>query len=869
MEYVIFRSNPLTGQDVDKMRIERLLLMAVDGGLAGCILIVPLVMGGRIALGQLVLVVLSFLAAVCWCLRQSLVREARWVRSPAEVLLFLTLAFVIFQLIHLPAALVGTLSPCLGEILPLCGGAGAKACSLGAWDKLSLNPGAGREGFVVLTAFALLFLTALQRMRHIEDIERILRCIAITTVGLAVFALLQYLTSNGKYFWFYEHPFAHTREQVLGSFTNRNHFAQFMALGLGPTIWWSLGALRGDGRRNPVDIGIRFTGLALVVFAGLLSLSRGGALSMFVAVAVCLLILRHGALVGRKTMIALAGSSLLVAACLGIYGSDLLESRIEHSMSVEGVDGGWNRVALWKTNFSAACDFPLAGSGLGSHVEVFPMYHVDGRTMQNLEYSHAENGYAQVAMEGGATGLLLALSAVGLCVYWCIRPLMLEVPPRSLLCLAAVSGGLAANLVHSLVDFVWYIPGCMVGVVLMSASACRLWQSTRERESETAGSLRISRFAWVASAVCLLGLGCFMIQDQMRSLYAQRHWHRFLALKRGQHPPDKTPNREVLESMAAELSSAVQWRPDHARAQCRLAGIHLSLFESRSESEVCQMGVHQVREAALASRFESSDALKDWLSRAFGDRSEHLFLAWTHARRAIGQCPLQAEAYLYLAELCFLEGRDSPGKDAYLAQALKVRPLDASVAYEVGLEALLDGDVQRACAHWKTSFRYSRAYQQRLLELLSARVPAAFIIETFNPDEKALELTAKEYRRANRPEEYKFVLARCTTVYERRARVSQGNQAAGLWLKAASAHQALGDSQQRLRCLQNAAEADPNCYAARYTLGRCHFALQDYNEAGKHLKWCLRRRPYDAALRAEAESAVNNRLRLTSCNLGK
>ena len=560
---------------------------------------------------------------------------------------------------------------------------------------------------------------------------------------------------------------------------------------------------------------------------------------------------------------------MLVAACLCIYGSDQLESRIEQSMSVEGIDGGWKRVALWKTNISAACDFPMAGSGLGSHVEVFPMYHGDGRSIQNLEYSHAENGYAQVAMEGGAPGLLLALTAVGLCVYWCIRPLLLNVSQRSLLCLAAVSAGLTANFFHALVDFVWYVPGCMVVAVLMSASACRLWQLVRERESETARSLRIPRLAWIASAVCLLVLGCFMIQDQVRSLNAQRHWHRFLALKRGQHPLDQTPNREVLESMAAELSAAVRWRPDHARAHCRLAGVHLNLFESQSENEVCQMSVRQVREAALASRFKSSDALKDWLSRAFGNRSEHLLLAWIHARRAIQECPLQAEAYLYLAELCFLEGQDSPGKDAYLAQALKVRPLDASVAYEVGLEALLDGDIQRACMNWKTSFRYSRDYQQRLLELLSTRVSAAFIIDTFQPDEKALELIAKEYRRVKRPEEYKSVLTRCTTVYEQSARASQGNEAARIWLKAASAHQALGDSQKRLQCLQNAVEADPNCYAARFTLGRCHFALQDYTEAGKHLKWCLRQRPYDAALRAEVESAVNGRLRLTSCNLGK
>ena len=51
-------------------RVGALLLEGVDLGLAAAIFVVPLVLGGRLALGHLVLVVLALWVALCWCLRQ-------------------------------------------------------------------------------------------------------------------------------------------------------------------------------------------------------------------------------------------------------------------------------------------------------------------------------------------------------------------------------------------------------------------------------------------------------------------------------------------------------------------------------------------------------------------------------------------------------------------------------------------------------------------------------------------------------------------------------------------------------------------------------------------------------------------------------
>ena len=64
-------------------------------------------------------------------------------------------------------------------------------------------------------------------------------CLAsLASVAMMVFAQLQFLASNGKFFWVFDHPFMSTYTYPLGCFTNRNHLAQFLTLGTAPLIWW-------------------------------------------------------------------------------------------------------------------------------------------------------------------------------------------------------------------------------------------------------------------------------------------------------------------------------------------------------------------------------------------------------------------------------------------------------------------------------------------------------------------------------------------------------------------------------------------------------------------------------------------------------
>ncbi len=857
-------------------RLDPLLLQLVDAGLVAAIFFVPLVMGGRVALGQLVLVAAAIWGSTCWCLRQSLASRAAWIRSPADLLLPAALALVGFQLVALPPSVLEMLSPRSAEILPLWG-AGTDGPTLGMWSTLSLTPVATRQALIVLLAFMLLFLTAMQRVQRIEDIERLLRWIAISTVAMAVFALVQHTTSNNKYFWFFEYPWAGTSANLTGSFTNRNHFAQFIALGIGPLVWWVMEAVQAGRRRQRTrhsglgqssgglnaEVVIRGIALVVAIFAGLLTLSRGGALAMSVAALVTMLILHRGSLIGGKSVLAALGIGTLVIVCLGVHGYEAVANRLGGMGSMQSLDKYGLRRGIWQANLAAIADRPLTGSGLGSHREVIPIYYRTPPLFEGKEATHAENGYLQTAMETGLPGLALALTGVGLCVYWCARCLGLADSPKVVLCLAAIAPGLAASFLHSLFDFVWYVPGCMVAVVLLAACACRLRQVGDDRRDDTANHVWMSRAAWLTVSGCLVVIGFSMLNNRLAACRAEPHWHHYLLSVLPTARSGESPDPQSLEFQAEELTRVVELQPDNGRAHNRLATVLLQLFNLPEDPDVLPIDVRQVREAALASRFESASALKDWLGRAFGERCGLLHRALRHARQAALLCPLQGQAYLSLAELSFLDGPNSPAKTTYVAQALKVRPFHGAVLFAAGQEAALAGKLDQAIELWKISFRAGPRYRNKLLAHLTVQAPASYIFETFQPDQDALRCMEGLYNKYKRPNESRIVQQRRALMHESEAKQLSGESATPHWVAAANLHTVLEDPSARLRCLRNAVGSDASHYEARRALGECLYRVNEYGEAEEHLTWCLRQQPGDKRLRALIESVVDRRLRMT------
>ncbi|MHB8901304.1 MAG: hypothetical protein ACYC6Y_21355, partial [Thermoguttaceae bacterium] len=262
------------------------LLNAVDASLAGCIFVVPILLGGRSTPGHFALTLFAAVAASAWWLRQSLLPRQYWRRSAAHLLLAAAVVLVILQLVPLSADGLVRLSPRIGELLSL--GHDGGPAGFGPWTQVSLCPAETRRALALLLACAAAFSVTVQRLRSLDDVERLLTWVAYAAIGMGLFGLIQYATGNGKFFWVYQDPFAMTDDGAKGAFTNRNHFAHFLALGLGPVIWWVQDGIRrlGTGhdalfdvrhmpnRAAALQLGLRFSGLALLFLALLMSMSR-------------------------------------------------------------------------------------------------------------------------------------------------------------------------------------------------------------------------------------------------------------------------------------------------------------------------------------------------------------------------------------------------------------------------------------------------------------------------------------------------------------------------------------------------------------------------------------------------------------------
>ncbi len=856
-----------------------LLCGTVDGCLAGAVLLVPACVGGRIAAGQLVLVVLAFSAGVAWCLRQAAQGKAAWQWSGAEIVLACAVAVPCLQLAELPAAVAHRLSGVAARVAFLEEGSPSPEAGAGPWRRLSLDPGSTRQALVMVAALAVFMLAATQRMATPGDVERMLRVVAWAVLVASLAAVAQYLAGSDKFLGVFAHPFASPSRGIQGTFSNRNHFAHFVALGLGP-----LGAcaLWAAGNVGPIRAGTRpasgktvawgggepfrllgaaawLAGLVLAIVVGLAPLSRGGMLAMAAAGAAGpAVLLRHAPLRSRVGIFATAGAMLLLA-CLAGWKSEALARRLDTFQSLETLDQHAGRRRLWRANLAAWAEAPWLGTGVGSHAVVCPMYLDVDLLNRGVEYTHAENGYCQVLSEAGLVGLGLLLAAIGIVAVRCVAAARHAASDRMLVAVAAVVAGLVANLVHAAVDFVWYVPGCMVAVAMLVACALRLGQWARP--CGRARALVMPRAGWLALALALAAGGALAAADRFRAAAAEACWFRTIALRRTADASSGAARRKILAQIAAELENAVAWQPDWASGHARLATVLLEWFDTGEQPGFRGLGVHDVCQAALASRLASREETRAWLVRALGDRLEILERAWRHARRAVQLCPLRADAYLALADLCFLESPGGPAPETYLAQAARIRPHDATVLLALGQQAAERGRFAEAAEIWKTAFHAGPAAQRWVIDRLADQLPGPVFLELFEPDAPALERLVQRYRTLGRTEDLCLAAYRWAELLERTAWRQCTGRAGLAWLAAAQAWDEAGQPEDALRCLRQAVSADPGCYEARLALGQRLHQSGDFQGAEEHLRWCALRRPHDQGARALLEKNVLHRLR--------
>ncbi|MBL8850677.1 MAG: O-antigen ligase family protein [Planctomycetaceae bacterium] len=831
-----------------------LLHQLTDASLVASMFVVPYLLGGVRPSAALLLGVLAACAAASWLLAQLLSREPGWKWLGVEPLIALGVALLVLQFTPLPLEWRDRLSPALGRLLPAMDEFGGGPS---AWQTLSLTPEATRHSLATFVAYAVLFLVSAQRVRSVQDAQRVLRWAAGAAVAMAVFGLVHFVFSNGKFFWYLSFPNVDASEVVHGSFVNRNHLAQFLALGVGPLLMLafaeeseagvrtarnSFGGKRSAlGRRGVLLKAGAWLGLAVVLGAIALSLSRGGMIAAGAAIAVSLSAGRRSRWLDERLLIMGLVLGAVVVAVLFMPGTRKLETRVDDVMALdlERIDGDSARRKIWEAVAHGIADFPIAGAGVGSHRYVYPMYF-DG-IEDGTEYTTAESGFLQIGLETGGTGLTLLLLGIGVVAFRCVRSSRSARDPEHSACLAGILGSLAASCVHALVETHWFMPGCMAVTAPLVGAALGL--AGTDFANGGSRMWRLPRLTWAGGLGGLAWCVMIALPVHARAMQDSAHWSAVESLRSG--PEEATASVPALRP--DELSALSNLSITSPRLHLELAKLHLQAFEARQQSAENPMNMADLRQAAIGAEFESPDECREWLARATAGNIDLLFRAQQHVRRCLETCPCEGRAYLYASDLCFLDGEGVPQQQTLIGQARKFRPYTAQVDFAAGQLEWQSGNVELALEHWKRSYARSRVWQNTIARLLIPHMPAEDFLATFNPDWQTLRDLQHEMGESGHPE-YPVMARRFAEATIIRANeVTDGSEEL-LLREAQNIYRRLDDPGAVADCALLAVRFAPGSYEAHAAAARALQALGRDAEALDQLRWCLQRKSNDAPL---------------------
>jgi tetratricopeptide (TPR) repeat protein len=844
---------------------------ATDAGLAALLFAAPLFMGGRHPLGQLVFVSLVGVTTLTWVAACAVDRDGcSWSWSGAELLCLLAVLLVALQLVPLPRPWLNWLSPHGAQLLPLWQHPAGSTGDWPAWNRISLAPGESRRGLAVLLAYVLLFLVGVQRLRTTSDIQRLVKAVALAGSWLALLGLAQYLFSNGRFLWLYEHPSRDTLRVVKGPFANENHLAHLLALALGPALWWLWDVSPGAPRAGFRVAGSASTstrrmvpaiGLGLIVLAGLLTFSRGGILMLALGAAVCGGLFLGRRLASRRAWLPVACVGAVVVAAVSIHGEEILvrELHTAASADLDRWDQHAARRKIWRAAWQGIMDFPVFGCGAGAHRDIYPTYF-DEET--SVHYTHADSGYLQVGLETGTVGLALLLAGLALSGCWVARGTLRARHRQHQGLAGALAAAWTVSVVHAVADFHWYLPACMTVTLLLLAATVRLDQLvSRGRAGNAAGPVcRPATWRSLGLAAALLAL--LSVVQCVAPALAAPYWDEYLGWSLAANRPEQSlgPGRqrrigpvdrsapETLSVMVGQLQQALRHHPADARGHVRLAALYLRQFESRQQAAANAMGLAQIRDAALTADFASQQQLHEWIDRAVGPQRGLLDRALRHARWAVQLAPLLGHGYLFLHELAFLEADRLPAPSRLLEQALRVRPYDGSVQFVCGREQLLSGNVDEGLRWWQRAFRGDTDTRGQIVQLLAPQMTAADFVALFEPDLQGYQELFAHYRDAGRTDQLLAIGPAYTEQLAGQARLLSGTSAAEVWFRLQAVHHVLGNAEQAAETARKAVASQPNRFHYRHVLAVRLKQAGCLEEACEQLRWCQLRRPADPEL---------------------
>lgn len=373
----------------------------------------------------------------------------------------------------------------------------------GQLRSLSMDVEATRRATLLFFFLLVCLFVALELFSTRERLRGLMNFLVGYGLVMAMFALIQHFTWNGKFYWFKPNR---NGMSPFGPFVSHNHFAGYMEM-LAPL---ALAAACGRGLRLEARLFYGFAA-AMMMTASVASLSRGGMISLAASLlffAACHLLWRwqpqraaaafYEDAGGRQAAnrlasrlgVTLKGAALVVALVMMILvslvwiGPDRLAGRLNVAAGTNPEQRetfydsrGW----IWRDAWAMIARQPLLGVGFGAFETAHPLYSTsDGA----LVVAQAHNDYLQILADTGIVGGVLALWFVALFFRELGRALRLRDP--LLVAVSIGSGtGIFAILAHSIFDFNLQLPSNVLLFFLLVACLTQaVWLGRRQEQND-------------------------------------------------------------------------------------------------------------------------------------------------------------------------------------------------------------------------------------------------------------------------------------------------------------------------------------------------------------------------------------------------
>ena len=777
------------------------------------------------------LIAIAALVAL-WVLRLLLSNSIDWKQCPVAMCLAATLLLGILQVTPLNKSWLATLAPgtaqLLTDLLPAEPEAMTQSTTFAnvgwssAGSMLSLYPGETRAAILPFLAILLLFLVVRNNPLNPGATRRLCFVLFLNGSALALFALIQFFSTpeRGKIYWTYQ-----SQGTSFGPFINRNHFAFYLNLCIGP----SLGLLLSCRTASTADSSMTWVqrclngvremllspaalwlgcGIGLMLTSAVFCLSRGGVLAMLSGAAICSVMISW---IGARNL-RLATVLLSVSIAFGLlmwFGFEAIESRIGTLWSGEALKDG--RVYVMSRSWPLVSQFPIFGTGMGTFPHVEPLALHATEDVGSL-YEHAHNDYLEDLIEGGIIRLGLRLAAIAFVFAYAMKAYRHKVGSADGALVLGLLFAFSTVVVHSFFEFGLYVAAIAVLAAVVCGHICNSGDERTEAEgSKEPWEVLVQRAGMLAGVTGCAVIGWLFWVEGAKAIT--------LRTLEDQLTSEATTSLQLVAEDDLERSIPIAYKianlyPLDAGKRFVVAETHFYLYKRL-------VGQKDNPLAAAAAQRQLETALQ-------------------HTVHARNLCPILAEPNTRLAAHSEVFSHADP-KSAYMNRAKRLAPADAQLWYLCGLQELADGQNETAWESWRQSLSLSDVGLSRILDRSLAVLTTDEILAKVLPDRPSVLVAAAMYffPDPESVEERKPFLEKALTQLS----VSSSKLNSAQLQTKATVCRLLGRQDEALISYRESLSADPEQIATRLQLATLLLEMNKPTEARHELGLILGQQP--------------------------